>query len=254
MQADHAAFAKRLRNGDTLIGTLVGFNNSAVIELLAGCGFDWLFLDAEHGAFLPGECVQLLQAAADCPCLIRIPAADPVWVKKALDAGSAGIIVPQVHDAAQAQLMVSAAKYSPDGQRGVGVGRAHAYGPAFASYLDHANRDTVVVLQAESRAAIDNIEKIVAVAGVDSILIGPYDLSASLGHIGEVDHKEVIEAIETVAHACRQAGIQLGIFGISPEAVRPYMDAGFNLITVGVDSLFLNQAANDALETLRKPV
>ncbi len=107
------------------------------------------------------------------------------------------------------------------------------------------------MLQAESRAAIDNIDEITALPGIDAILIGPYDLSASLGHIGDVEHAEVIEAIDTVAGACRQAGIKLGIFGITPEAVRPYMDKGFTLITVGVDSLFLNQAAGEALNALR---
>lgn len=251
MQPDHALFAEQLRRGDTLIGTLVGFNNSAVVELLAGCGYDWLFLDAEHGAFLPGECLTLLQAAAPCPCLIRVPAADPVWVKKALDTGASGIIVPQVHDAADAQRMVAAAKYAPAGNRGVGVGRAHAYGPGFGRYLARANDETLVVLQAESRAAIDNIDEITALPGIDAILIGPYDLSASLGHIGDVEHAEVVDAIDTVAGACRHAGIKLGIFGITPEAVRPYMDKGFTLITVGVDSLFLNQAAGAALNALR---
>lgn len=251
MQPDHSAFAGRLRRGDTLIGTLVGFNNSAVVESLAGCGFDWLFLDAEHGAFLPAECLPLLQAAGPCPCLIRVPAAEPIWIKKALDAGAGGIIVPQVHDATQARETIAAAKYSPQGNRGVGVGRAHDYGPAFEDYLRHANNDTVVVLQAESRAAVDNIAEIAALPGLDAILIGPYDLSASLGHIGEVDHPEVREAIDTIAGACQKAGVRLGIFGISAEAVRPYMEKGFSLITVGVDSLFLNQAASAALASLR---
>lgn len=244
-------FAERLRRGDTLIGTLIGLNNSGVVELLAACGYDWLFIDAEHGPFLPGDTVPLLQAAGDCPCLIRVPAADPVWIKKALDTGAAGIIVPQVHDAVQARELVAAAKYSPRGQRGVGLGRAHAYGREFERYLQNANEDTIVVLQAESRQAITNIRDIAAVDGVDAILIGPYDLSASLGHIGEVTHPEVRAAIDTIADSCTQAGVRLGIFGVSPDAVRPYMQNGFTLITVGVDSLFLGQAAAAALSDLR---
>lgn len=246
-----ADFAQRLRQGDTLIGTLVGLNDSDVVELLAACGYDWLFIDAEHGPFMPGDTGPLLQAAGDCPCLVRVPDAEPVWIKKALDVGANGIIVPQVHDAEQARTMVAAAKYSPAGRRGVGLGRAHCYGRQFESYLRRANTDTVVVLQAESREAINNIDDIVAVDGVDAILIGPYDLSASLGHIGEVTHPEVKKAIDTVAQACRTAGVRLGIFGVSPEAVKPYMNSGFTLITVGVDSLFLGQAAANALEMLR---
>lgn len=244
-------FADRLRRGDRLIGTLVGLNNTDVVELLAACGYDWLFIDAEHGPFMPGDTGPLLQAAGNCPCLIRVPAADATWIKKALDVGAAGIIVPQVHDAAQARDMVAAAKYSPAGQRGVGLGRAHCYGREFQNYLQRANSDTVVVLQAESRQAIDNIDDIAATQGVDAILIGPYDLSASLGHIGEITHRDVQSAIETVAAACNRTGVRLGIFGVSPEAVRPYMANGFTLITVGVDSLFLGQAAAGALDTLR---
>lgn len=246
-----AGFAERLRRGDQLIGTLVGLNNTDVVELLAACGYDWLFIDAEHGPFMPGDAGPLLQAAGDCPCLVRVPAAEATWIKKALDIGAHGVIVPQVHDASQAETMVAAAKYSPAGQRGVGLGRAHTYGRDFEGYLQRANTDTVVVLQAESRQAIDNIAAIAATDGVDAILIGPYDLSASLGHIGDVTHPDVQAAIDTVAAACETAGIQLGIFGVSPEAVRPYRDRGFSLITVGVDSLFLGQAAADALEVLR---
>lgn len=246
-----ARLAQRLRDGDTLIGTLVSLHNSAVVELLANCGYDWLFLDAEHGAYMPGDCVPLLQAAGECPCLIRIPAADPIWVKKALDTGAAGIIVPQVHDAEQARSLVAAAKYPPRGDRGIGVGRAHAYGREFETCLNEANQTTAVVLQAESRAAVANIEAIVQVEGIDAILIGPYDLSASLGHPGEPGHPEARAAIETITSACQGAGIRLGIFGVTPEAVKPYIERGFSLITVGIDSIFLDHAASAALTALR---
>lgn len=246
------SFAERLRRGDTLIGTLVSLRSAEVTELLAGCGFDWLFIDAEHGPFSPGDALLLLQSASPCPCLVRIPAADPVWVKKALDIGAAGIIVPQVHDAGQARTLVAAARYSPVGERGVGVGRAHGYGRTFEQYLQAANRTTAVVLQAESRQAVENIESIVAVEGVDCILIGPYDLSASLGHLGDVAHPEVRAAIDTVAAACKKAGVRLGIFGVTADAVRPYQSQGFTLITVGVDTLLLGQAAAQLLADLRQ--
>jgi 2-keto-3-deoxy-L-rhamnonate aldolase RhmA len=118
--------------------------------------------------------------------------------------------------------------------------------------LQEANRTTAVVLQAESRAAVDNIDSIAAVEGVDCILIGPYDLSASLGHIGEVTHPEVRSAIDAIAAACKQANVRLGIFGVTPEAVRPYQSQGFTLITVGVDTLLLGQAAAATLIELRQ--
>lgn len=244
-------FAQRLRQGNTLIGTLVGLKSPEVVELLATCGYDWLFIDAEHGPFLPGDCGPLLQAAGTCPCLIRIPDADPLWIKKALDIGATGVIVPQVHSYEQASTMVAAAKYSPAGDRGVGVGRAHGYGSEFENYLKRANNETAVIVQAESRQAVDHISEIVAVEGIDAILIGPYDLSASLGHIGEITHPQVREAIDTIADTCQRVNMRLGIFGVTPQAVAPYMGRGFTLITVGVDTVFLNQAAAAALTELR---
>lgn len=246
-----ATFAERLRRGDTLIGTLISLPCPSVAELLAATGYDWLFLDAEHGPFMPGEAQSLLEAAGACPCLIRVPAGDDIWIKKALDIGAAGIIVPQVHTPGQASAVAQSAKYSPQGSRGVGLGRAHRYGLHFEDYLRTANRDTVIVIQAESRTAVDNIEAIAATPGIDAIFIGPYDLSASLGHIGEVDHPEVKDAISSIRAACINAGVRLGIFGVSPDAVLPYMRNGFTLITAGVDTLLLHQAAAAALAQLK---
>jgi 2-keto-3-deoxy-L-rhamnonate aldolase RhmA len=193
----------------------------------------------------------MLQAAGDTPCVIRIPAGDDVWIKKALDIGAAGIIVPQVHTAEQAEQIINQCKYSPVGNRGVGIGRAHTYGLGFEDTIKNANDETAVILQAESRAAIDNIEDIVKLPGLDAILIGPYDLSASLGRIGEVNHPEVQEAINRVADVCKSANIKLGYFGVNASAVKPAMDNGFTLITVGVDTLFVIKAATETLEELK---
>ena len=185
------SFAERLRKGERLIGTLVSLPSAEITEILSETGFDWLFIDAEHGAFNPQQAQTLLQAAGQCPCVIRVPAGDEVWIKKALDIGGAGIIAPQVHTAEQAEQIVRYCKYSPDGSRGVGIGRAHKYGIRFEDYIKTANENIAVILQAESREAIDNIESITSVEGIDAILIGPYDLSASLGKIGKVTDPEV---------------------------------------------------------------
>lgn len=244
-------FASRLRKGDLLLGTLVSLPSPEVTELLANTGFDWLFIDAEHGAFNPQQAQAMLQAAGACPCVIRVPSADDVWIKKALDCGAAGIIVPQVHTAEQAEQIVNSAKYSPAGSRGVGIGRAHKYGLEFENYIKQANRETAVILQAESRSAIDNIDSITAVEGIDAILIGPYDLSASLGKIGQVTDKEVTQAINKVARACNAANVRLGIFGVNAAAVNPWIKKGFTLITAGVDTLFFIKSAKEILAEIR---
>jgi len=193
----------------------------------------------------------MLQAAGETPCVIRVPAGDDVWIKKALDIGAAGIIVPQVHTAEQAEKIINQCKYSPVGNRGVGIGRAHTYGLNFEDTIKNANDETAVILQAESQAAIDNIEEIVKVPGLDAILIGPYDLSASLGKIGKVDDAEVQEAINRIADVCKAAGIKLGYFGVNASAVKPAIENGFTLITIGVDTLFVIKSATETLAELK---
>ena len=244
-------FVTRLRSGETLIGTLLSLNSPEIAEAMREVGYDWLFIDAEHGAFLPQDAIGMLQAAAPCPCVIRVPAAEEIWVKKALDIGADGIIVPMVHDAEQAQEIISWAKYSPDGKRGVGIGRAHEYGLGFEHTINYANHETAIILQAESRQAIENIEQIANVEGVDAILIGPYDLSASLGKIGQVQDDEVQSAIRSIHAACQEAGVQTGIFGVTAAAVKPWMETGFNLITVGVDVGFVTASASQTLAELK---
>lgn len=244
-------FSERLRKGELLIGTLVSMPSPEITEILSNTGYDWLFIDAEHGAFNPQQAQSMLQAAGDVPCVIRVPSGDEVWIKKALDIGAAGIIVPQVHTAEQAKQIVKSCKYSPQGSRGVGIGRAHKYGMGFEDYIKKANRNTAVILQAESRQAIDNIEAITAIKGVDAVLIGPYDLSASLGKIGQVSHPVVVKAIDKVIKACKKTGVKLGFFGVNADAVKPYMKKGFTLITVGVDTLFLIKSAKETLAAVR---
>ena len=243
-------FTKRLRSKEILVGTLVTLPSPEVCELLANVGYDWLFIDAEHGAFNPQQAQTMLQAAGAVPCLIRVPDDETIWIKKALDIGAAGVIVPQVHDANQAKKIITDCKYAPDGNRGIGIGRAHKYGIDFERYLKNANRETAVVLQAESSEAVDNITDIVALDGVDAILVGPYDLSASLGRPGEVDHPIVQSAIEKIIDACQNANISMGIFGVSADAVMPYKEKGFNLLTVGTDTAFLINAASETLSRM----
>lgn len=251
MKHKQLSFAERLRRGDLLLGTLVSLHSPEITEILASAGYDWLFIDAEHGAFNPQQAQGLLQAAGTCPCVIRVPSDDEVWLKKALDIGAAGIIVPQVHTADQARRIVRACKYSPAGSRGVGISRAHRYGMDFEHYIKNANKQTAIILQAESKQAVDNIAAIASVTGVDAIFIGPYDLSASLNRIGQVKDRKVTRAIDTIVKACKAADVRLGYFGVSAGAVKPYIRKGFTLITAGVDSLFITKSARELLASLR---
>ena len=245
-------FAKRLRSNEILIGTLVSLPSAEICELLASIGYDWLFIDAEHGAFNPQQAQAMLQAAAPTPCLIRVPSDETIWLKKALDIGAAGVIVPQVHTADQAREIISHCKYTPDGKRGIGIGRAHKYGIDFDRYIKYANQETAVVLQAESSEAVDNINDIVKLKGIDAILIGPYDLSASLGKPGEIDHPVVQAAINKIIKTCQNAKLAMGFFGVTPESVLPYKQKGFTLLTIGMDTAFLINAAQEMLSKMKK--
>ncbi|MBI1732184.1 MAG: 2,4-dihydroxyhept-2-ene-1,7-dioic acid aldolase [Gammaproteobacteria bacterium] len=251
-----AGFAQRVRAGDCLIGTIVGCASIEVIETLAGTGLDWLFIDGEHGAIGLSDLTPILQAAGTCPCLIRIPGQDTVWIQRVLDAGAAGIIAPRVDDAGQAAAIVAAAKYPPQGRRGVGLARAHGFGLRFRPYLDRANTDTLVVIQAESRAAVENIDSIVAVPGVDAIFIGPYDLSASLGCTGEVHSRVVKDAVDRIMRACRRAGKVVGYFSGDAAGAKRVLSRGATLPVIGTDSLLLIGAVRavlDQFKAMRRP-
>jgi 2-keto-3-deoxy-L-rhamnonate aldolase RhmA len=246
-------FRARLRARQTLFGTMVTLGSTATADVLAELGFDWLFVDGEHGALETAELLAILQTVDHkVPCIVRVPAAEEIPIKKALDLGAAGIIVPQVNSAQTAADVVRFARYSPLGGRGVGLSRAHGYGMRFKQYVESANEHVSVIVQAEHVRAVEEIERIVAVPGVDAVLLGPYDLSASLGKMGRVDDPDVLAAIDRVTAACRAAGMPLGYFGVNAAAVRPYVESGYTLIVAGVDTLLLGSAARALLEELKR--
>lgn len=245
------SFRERLRRGDLLVGPMVCLSSPEVVEVLCGAGFDWLFLEAEHAPVSPQALQHMMIAARDVPCVVRLPNHDEIWVKRALDMGAAGVIVPQVNTAAQARDLVRFAKYAPAGARGVGVSRAHGYGYAVADYIARANQDTAVIVQAEHIDAVRNIEAITDVPGLDAVLIGPYDLSASMGKMGQVNDPEVVAAFDTVATTARRKNLKLGFFGVSADAVKTRVAEGFTLIAAGVDTMLLGQAASNLYRELK---
>jgi 2-keto-3-deoxy-L-rhamnonate aldolase RhmA len=246
-----ASFRARLRSGERLIAPLLTLNSPPVVELMADVGFDWLFVDAEHSPLDTAQMQAMMQAAGATPCVVRLSASDEMHVKRALDIGAAGIIAPQVNSVEHARRIVQAAKYAPAGERGLGIARAHRYGLKVREYMQTANEDTAVIVQAEHRDAIAEIRNIVRVNGVDGVLIGPYDLSASLGRPGAVDHPDVREAIARVRDACFEVKIPIGIFGVSAEAVQPYIEQGFTMIVAGVDTVLLANASSTLLTAVR---
>ncbi len=236
-------FRSRLRAGERLIGTIASLASPEATEILATSGYDWLFLESEHAPTSPLELQRMMMAARDVPCVIRLPNHAEIEIKRALDMGAAGIIVPQVNTAEQAAAVVAHAKFPPEGRRGVGVSRANGYGDYVGPHVAHANARSAVVVQAEHIDAVHHIEDIVKVPGVDCVFIGPYDLSASMHKLGQLDDPEVIEAIGHIAAVTKAAGLALGFFATSPELVLPRLAEGFTLVACGVDTLFLRREA-----------
>ncbi len=246
-------FRTRLKNGEKLLGTMVTLPTASTAEILADAGFDWLFIDGEHGPLATSDILSILQAVSHrVACIVRVPICDEAEIKKVLDLGAQGVIVPQVNTADQAADVVRFSRYAPEGARGVGLARAHGYGFKFADYVANANDEVIVVVQAEHKIAVDNIQSITSVPGIDCVLLGPYDLSASYGKMGQISDPEVLAGISRVTAACQSAGIPLGYFGVSAEAVAPYAAQGYTLLVAGVDVLFLGAGARQTLKEMQE--
>jgi len=243
---------KKLADGEVLLGTIVSLPAPEVAELLSLAGFDWLFVDMEHGALDLVNLQHIVQTASPVtPCLIRIPSNEEIWIKKSLDTGAAGIIIPHIKSAEDVKAAVNLSKYPPTGSRSAGIARAHGYGIKFQEYVDHADEDTVLVFQIENIEAVNNIESIVKVPGIDALLIGPFDLSGSMGKLGKIDDADVRQAIATVRETAIKAGLPLGIFAPTADIAKPFIADGFQLVVAGTDTLLLAESAKKTLAVLR---
>ncbi len=245
-------FKSQLESQRSLLGTIVSLPCASVAEILSQLGFDWLWLDMEHSTLNLELVQQIIQAVgSNAACLVRAPGNDVVWLKRILDTGCDGVIVPQIQTPQEALQAVRACKYPPEGIRSVGLSRAHNYGIDFQEYVATANQKLVVALQIEHINAVDNIDEIAAVAGFDAIIIGPYDLSASMGKIGQVDCPEVQQAIARVRQTCVKQNIPLGIFAKDSRAALLAQNQGYRLICVGLDFNYLLTGAQQTLQQLK---
>jgi len=237
-------FRDRLARREPLLGTLLTLPSPEIAELLGGAGFDWLFIDMEHG-LLEFEVVQrMVQAAGPaCPCLVRVAHNEPILIGKALDTGAAGLIVPHVGSPEEARAAVRAAKYPPLGTRSIGVGRAQGYGRRLQEAIAGDNEATVVVAQIEHADAVPQMEEIVGVRGVSAVFIGPFDLSASFGKPGEIDAPDVRQAIEAIVAACAARALPCGLFTGGGEAARRAFAEGHSLVCAATDTLLIGDAA-----------
>ena len=191
---------EQMRRGEPSIGSWMSMAHPSIAEILALAGYDWIVIETEHTAIDVSEVLRLIIAIeqrGSVP-LVRLAWNDPIQAKAVLDSGAAGVLVPMVNTKADAELAVSMTKYPPLGYRGVGLARAQGYGINFDAYVTNANADTLLLVQIEHREAVENIEQILSVTGIDGVFIGPYDLSLSLGIPGRLNHPDILAAKQKV--------------------------------------------------------
>lgn len=245
-------FRDRLLRGDRLIGTLLSLPSPELAEIASDAGFDWLFLDMEHGALEARDILRMVQAAREpCAPLVRVPENREIWIKKALDTGAAGIIIPHVNSAEDAAKAVHYGKYPPEGGRSVGFSRSNRYGTRFQESVESANAETVVIAQVEHIDGVRAIEAILDVSGVDAVFIGPYDLSASLGKPGRIQDLDVRESIRSVAAACARRKVPAGIFALDVAGAVKALEEGYSLVCSGIDVGLFSQAAAAIIRGLK---
>jgi 2-dehydro-3-deoxyglucarate aldolase len=242
----------KLKERQTTIGSWITLAHPAIAEIMAKAGFDWLAVDLEHSVITIREAEELIRVIDLCGVvpLVRLSANDPVQIKRVMDAGAHGVIVPMVNSVSEAEQAVSAVRYPPQGRRGVGLARSQGYGASFGNYLDWVYKKSVVIVQVEHIKAVNNLESILSVEGVDGFIIGPYDLSGSLGIPGQFDHplmKEAMQRIETVRTASGKApGIH--VIEPKPDELKSRIEQGYRFVAYSVDIRMLDCACRRALE------
>ncbi|MFA5687785.1 MAG: aldolase/citrate lyase family protein [Kiritimatiellales bacterium] len=240
-----------LKNGSVVLGAWNMIPHPAVAELLAGENFDWICVDMEHTSHDLSSLENIGRAVNKSrkDLLVRLPECDAVAAKKALDLGANGIIVPCVNLPEEARQAVAIAKYPPDGIRGASLARCTDFGRNFNGYFMSHNDNVIVVIMLEHIDAVKNIDAILAVPGIDATFIGPYDLSASMGLAGQLDHPDVLAAQKTLLDACIAHGVPPGFHIVpnDPPQVAARIEAGFRFIALGLDTGFIIEGSRAML-------
>ena len=243
---------QKLKSGKATIGSWMQIPNSSVAEIMGKAGYDWVAVDLEHGHFssqILSDIFRALELGNTAP-LARIAQCDKKDIKQALDAGAKGIIIPMVESASQLAQGIEWAFYPPKGTRGVGYSRANLFGEAFESYHVESFKNTLIVAQIEHIRAVEDLDGILQVEGLDAIMVGPYDLSGSMGLTGQFEDRRFLDIMEKISQKANSHNVPMGLHVVKPvlsdleKAVRE----GYQFIAYGVDAVFLwNKAARPEL-------
>ena len=248
----------KLKNRELTIGSWITLGNSSIAEIMAQAGFEWLTIDMEHSVIaldIAQQLIQVIEGYGVVP-LVRVGENNPNLIKRVMDAGAYGVIVPMVNTREDAEAAVKAVKYPPIGTRGVGLARAQGYGFEFDDYAATINEQAVVIAQIEHINAVENLEAILSVGGIDGCIIGPYDLSGSLGMPGNFDHPEVLAALRRVEKICKQKKVALGMHVIQPDyrLVVEQVSKGYTFLAFSLDILFLGTICREQLKAVYESI
>lgn len=245
---------ERLRAGQPTVGCFLGLESASVAELMARAGYDWLVIETEHNGLDAAEVEAMLRAVegSETIPLVRVPSANPVDIQRALDLGSMGVVVPMVRTPAEAVTIVRATRYPPAGARSWGPLRASRFTLDSRDYMARANENILVALILETREAVENLEEIVGVEGIDAIVLGPADLGFAYGeNFLDGPGPNVAAATERMIEVCRRHGVACGVGSANPEEVVRWRDRGCTFLTFGPDYALLLRAIAEGLLRIR---
>jgi 4-hydroxy-2-oxoheptanedioate aldolase len=247
------SFHSLLQEKKPFLGTFVQSASPEFVEAAAYAGFKFVSIDLEHTYYGVEKTAELLRAgeAADLAVLVRVPCLDATWIKKSLDLGASGIIVPNIDTAEQAAEAVRLCRFTPDGVRGACPGvRANRYGAGGGEYYENANRDVAVIPLVESPVGVENFASIAAVPGLTAVFLGPVDLSVSMGLKGDVGAPQVKAALLEMIRIANGAGIPVGALGLEPTFVRHLFDAGLDFLAYGIDTILMYQTCCEIMRSV----
>ena len=249
-----------LQSGKLLLGTFImDFGVPSIATVLTSAGADFVIVDMEHSTFTMETVGRIVRAArgSDLPSIVRVPAIERHFISRALDAGATGVMIPRIESRKNVEDVVEWAKYAPAGDRGVAFGIGHTdYGDFRkldgVEYTRRANEELLIVGQIETARSIENLDEIFSVGGIDAILIGPYDLSTSMGISGQLEHPRMITAIEEIISKAKQYEIILGCYVNDFESGKRWIDAGMKLVACGNEAFYLTLKFAEEAEKFRK--
>lgn len=238
-----------------VIGTWISIGHPTVAEAVASVGLDFVLIDTEHTTMtletVENMCRGVDAAQGDTQAIIRVPWNDAVTLKRVVDIGVAGVMVPMVETAEEAHRIVDAIRYPPEGTRGIAGSRATNYGLDFEEYVKNANGSITAIAQIETERALDNVAEIASVEGIDALFVGPSDLSGALGLFGERESDEYQRALERVVAESHEANTPVGTLTVDEESVQAHVDQGFDYLIVGKDTSQLISATRGAVDTYK---